>query len=171
MPDKLITPQMRISLKNPLGKLLSAKQALLELGENGKIVAVGDITTLFLLKNGILPDVCFIDYVCKRRKISASQKRQLVQFKARIVRVRNPAGRISAQLVNACRSIFQSGKNEFVKVIVNGEEDLAVIAVCLFAKIGTRIVYGQPGKGIVLIKQSKKSLGLAKWYYKNSVGI
>ena len=150
---------------------MDEKQALLELLGKGKIVAVGDITTLFLLKNGIWPDICFIDYVCKRKKITISQKRQLVQFKARSIRIKNPAGRISGQLVNACKAIFQSGKNEFVKVIVNGEEDLAVIAVCLFAKIGTKILYGQPGKGVVMIKQSKKSLGLAKWYYKNSIEI
>jgi len=35
-------------------------------------------------------------------------------------------------------------------IVVNGEEDLAPIIVHLLAPIGCAVIYGQPGKGVVV---------------------
>jgi hypothetical protein len=42
------------------------------------------------------------------------------------------------------------------RIVVNGEEDLLVIPAVLLAKNGSAVVYGQPGRGMVLIKVTEK---------------
>jgi uncharacterized protein (UPF0218 family) len=40
--------------------------------------------------------------------------------------------------------------------LVDGEEDLLAIPVILNAPLGTRVVYGLPGKGAILIAVDRK---------------
>ncbi len=57
------------------------------------------------------------------------------------------------------RSIALGGD---VKIKIDGEEDLSVIPSVLLSPIDSYVFYGQPEKGIVMIKISKKRKKLAK---------
>ena len=39
-----------------------------------------------------------------------------------------------------------------VRISVNGEEDLLVIPVCIYAPENAIILYGQPNEGLVIVK-------------------
>ncbi|MCG3779568.1 MAG: hypothetical protein JW390_20152 [Nitrosopumilus sp.] len=39
-----------------------------------------------------------------------------------------------------------------VRLIVNGEEDLLVLPVCIHAPENSVVLYGQPNKGLVLVQ-------------------
>ncbi|MFH1199494.1 MAG: DUF359 domain-containing protein, partial [Candidatus Micrarchaeota archaeon] len=74
----------------------------------------------------------------------------IAAWKAKIMRVKNPPGTVSAALQKAVRRVF--AKKLFpAKIIVDGEEDLAVIPAVAFAPVGAAVYYGQPGKGGVII--------------------
>jgi hypothetical protein len=48
------------------------------------------------------------------------------------------------------------------RIIVNGEEDLAVIPAVIEAPLGTAIVYGQPSEGMVIIVTTREKKEKAK---------
>jgi len=59
----------------------------------------------------------------------------------------NPAGTITRDLVGALRRAIDSPP---ALVIVEGEEDLAVIPLALLVAPGSIVIYGQPGEGVVI---------------------
>jgi uncharacterized protein (UPF0218 family) len=65
------------------------------------------------------------------------------------VTVENPAGTMTADLANAIRNALTGPEKKVIRVI--GEEDLATLPCVLLSPIGTNIIYGWPGKGMMLI--------------------
>jgi uncharacterized protein (UPF0218 family) len=63
------------------------------------------------------------------------------------IRVRNPAGTLTDELISA---LDHAIGHPPVTVIVDGEEDLAVIPLVIAAPEGAVVLYGQPHRGIVL---------------------
>ena len=39
-----------------------------------------------------------------------------------------------------------------VRIMVNGEEDLLVLPVCVYAPENSVVMYGQPNQGLVIVK-------------------
>jgi uncharacterized protein (UPF0218 family) len=64
------------------------------------------------------------------------------QFK----KVINPAGMITTSLIKALN------KPKTSLIVIDGEEDLAVIPAVLLNPLGTYVYYGQPDEGIVEVK-------------------
>lgn len=62
--------------------------------------------------------------------------------------VKNTAGEISLELVAA---LEKAQKQQLKHILVEGEEDLAAVALVLLAPLGSNIYYGQPNKGMVEI--------------------
>ncbi|MFH1584576.1 MAG: DUF359 domain-containing protein, partial [Patescibacteria group bacterium] len=58
----------------------------------------------------------------------------------------NEAGTLSLSLASALKQALKTGAKH---VFVEGEEDLAAVALMLLLPLGANIYYGQPGKGIV----------------------
>ena len=51
------------------------------------------------------------------------------------------------------------GNENNTKIIVDGEEDLATLAVISLSKIGAKVIYGMPDRGMVVVdvnQQAKK---------------
>jgi len=68
--------------------------------------------------------------------------------------VYNPQGLITPQLVKAVKDgLDQQGK---VKLRVQGEEDLAALVCAAIAPAGSCLLYGLPGKGVVLVMTDAK---------------
>jgi uncharacterized protein (UPF0218 family) len=61
--------------------------------------------------------------------------------------LKNPAGTLTDALINA---IDYAVMHPPVTVLVDGEEDLAVIPLVMAAPVGAIVLYGQPHQGVVL---------------------
>ncbi|AGB04371.1 hypothetical protein AciM339_0483 [Aciduliprofundum sp. MAR08-339] len=133
------------------GELQRVHGILLEEDEikniEGMIICVGDVVTHTLLKMGIKPKMAVVDYKTKRGEMVFEDVRS---FGERVFRVENPAGTITPGLWDAVKKALISEKN--VKIVVDGEEDLAVIPVVFFAPLGANVIYGMPNTGLVLLK-------------------
>jgi len=122
------------------------------------IVTVGDICTLKIVEQLRTPNLIIVDYKTKRNeRLSVKQKIKIDNIKSKIITVKNPPGSITEELWNAINDSLNS--NENTKIIVKGEEDLATLPVISMAKIGTKVIYGMPDKGMIVVdvnQQSKK---------------
>ncbi len=151
MPDKKITPELRRRLKRPHGKVYTGRTAARRLRKTETVISVGDIATEILLKNGVTPAVAIVDFKCRRKDVAKKTKTIIQKFRAKTLKAKNPPGTVSSQLYDACRAALL-GKTRPMKILVDGEEDLAVIPAVIFAPAGAAVYYGQPGKGGVVIE-------------------
>ena len=71
------------------------------------------------------------------------------------VKVVNHPGTISDELWKAIKDSIDSGGN--VRIEVDGEEDLASLAAISLSKIGTKVIYGMPDKGMVVVDVDQQS--------------
>ncbi len=143
-------------LKNPLGKLCRGNgtecvEAMRdELQKAEKVVAVGDMTAFYLLKSSIIPDLAVVDNKTKRSQIPDHILQSLEHDSYKRVEVKNPPATLTEELIDLIRNSLAG--EERVKIVVEGEEDLATLPAILYAPTGSVVVYGQPDEGSVLVK-------------------
>jgi len=144
--SRRVPEKNRELFKEPLGRDLKEKE-LTVIDKKSKMITVGDVVSLTVVKHGIIPDLSIYDGMTERR--------EMTEFAALVKNrgwgetvVGNEAGTITAELIDAVRNAL-NGKNEIIRV--EGEEDLAVMPCILMFPIGTNIIYGWPGKGMKLI--------------------
>ena len=122
------------------------------------IATIGDICTLKIFDEIREPELCIIDMKTKRdTPLDITQKDKMQKIGKRIVNVNNKAGTISNELWGAIDKVINNHIN--TKIVVNGEEDLATLAVISMVKIGAKVIYGMPDKGMVVVdvnQQEKK---------------
>lgn len=144
----ILPQELRSELKEPLGKLYRSLSDV-RVDEESFLITVGDVTTSNALKHGLKPDISIIDNRIQRR---ASD--QDLKDTAEVIRAENPPGTVTRSLWSsietAIRESSSSGKR--FMIIVDGEEDLAVLPSILLAPPGTTVLYGQPNEGVVLVK-------------------
>jgi hypothetical protein len=134
--------EKRIYFKAPFGTLFPDISDVLPLIRGSVVYAVGDVVTYRLLEHGVTPDVAVIDGHTMR---SPCDRSPIIH--ARRFHVKNPAGTLSEELLGGLK---QAVINTPALVFVEGEEDLAVIPLVMIAPEGVKILYGQPGEGIVM---------------------
>ncbi|WP_292460524.1 GTP-dependent dephospho-CoA kinase family protein [Methanothermococcus sp.] len=140
----VLTERLRKILKKPFGKVYKELPPI-----NGKVVSIGDITTKNLLLKNIIPNLSIFDLKTKRN-IPVDINHKFMK----VFEVSNPPGCISYEAMEKIK--YLSTKNyENVALKVNGEEDLLTIPVIKYFPEGTVVIYGQPDKGVVLLKISK----------------
>lgn len=142
--------EVRPLLKRPLGQLFSSVTTAIEYLQQlrpTRLIAVGDIVTAELLEAGLKLDVAVVDFVVMRSPVDKKIRRTIDSFDAKIVRVKNPAGTITQEL----RAVLDEAKPP-LKIIVDGEEDLATLPAVLSAPPGSVVVYGQPYNGVVIVE-------------------
>ncbi len=69
--------------------------------------------------------------------------------------ISNPPGTISLELIDALRSVLPTDHNDDhppVQIQIEGEEDLAAVALILLLPLESEVFYGQPDKGIICMK-------------------
>ncbi len=153
--DNVLTGKLDLELKEPVGDLFTGPDDVCEIAmssaiesiDDGLLVAVGDITAATLLSMEIIPDIAFVDGYTKRKELP--EKVDLNPFDA-VLHCSNPAGSITSSLISAIDAALHSDGT--VCVDVEGEEDLAPIIIHLLAPLGSNILYGQPGEGVVVTK-------------------
>ena len=141
---------LRDQFKNPLGVLLPEdtvdKAHISEyLSDNSYIITVGDRTTEKMIDFGLIPSLQIIDGVEKREKRELPKLENTTELT-----VDNPAAEITSQSIDVIKQAFTLPSP--VRIVVNGEEDLLVIPVCVHAPDNSIVLYGQPHEGLVVVE-------------------
>lgn len=142
---------LRPEFKEPLGPIETDPAALLAAADP-PLVTVGDIVTYHVLQAGRTPEVALIDDRTQRSAVDDAIQAALTdhaeQFD-RHVEVRNPAGTLTAALLEALRAAVARAPAESTLLEVDGEEDLAALPAVYLVEPGGSVVYGQPDEGMV----------------------
>ncbi len=139
----LILPEERRRLfKEPFGVLYPSIDEVIPLIAGRDVYTVGDVVTHNLLKKGIIPTVAVVDGYTMR-----SPCNRMPAVHGECIPVKNPPGTLTDELICA---LERAVRNPPSTIIVDGEEDLAVIPLVLTAHDGAIVLYGQPHKGVVL---------------------
>ncbi len=148
----MLDDTLRAQLQKPFGYLCSEDRCAEKLTAYRTILTVGDITTYRVAVSGIVPDICIIDGITMRRRVPDTISDTINSEPRTIYEVDNPPGTISSQLMNAVRhAVAGIALHERARIVVHGEEDLAVIPAVMEAPEGAAVVYGQPNEGMVII--------------------
>ncbi|MGC8662811.1 MAG: GTP-dependent dephospho-CoA kinase family protein [Thermoplasmata archaeon] len=139
LPDNL-----RDELSKSVGQIYS-ENSIYDLLKNKDVIAVGDETTLTMLRNGLMPRLSIFDLKTKRKIIGQDI---INNFNHRLI-VTNPQGKLSYYLINSIK-IALNKKIPAIQVI--GEEDLASLACISLANNGVIIIYGIPNMGLSIIE-------------------
>lgn len=143
-----LTERLRSELGMPFGRLLQGDELLDNLSGCQKIITVGDRVSTTLINKGVIPHLTVYDRRNERKELDASEHPADLLSVPEIL-VDNPPGLITPQLVRAMREGLDH--EEKVKVRVQGEEDLAALVCAAIAPAGSCLLYGLPGKGVVLV--------------------
>jgi len=152
--DYKITERLREELKKPIGKIFEGDNpfvtknliSYVEKENIDSVVCVGDEVSHDLINSEYKPKNIIIDGKVMREKIDYAQT--LIDLYPSKFILNNPSGTIS---IEAWRLLRDALKKESA-VFVEGEDDLLVFPVALLAKDRTAVVYGQPGRGKVLVE-------------------
>ncbi len=146
-----LPPDLRKRLSKPQGFLyrdviefIKSKNSL------DKLISVGDQITHNLLLEGMIPKLSIVDLMVQRNQKFRSLKELGFPDSQKYVTAKNPAGNITLALAENIGKILKSESKSNV-LIVEGEEDLAVIPAVLLSPLGFTVIYGQKDKGVVAI--------------------
>ena len=139
----LILPEEHRKLfQEPFGELYLNIDEILPIITGSIVYAVGDVVTHNLQKRGLTPAIAVIDGYTMRLPCT-----RMPVYCGECIRVKNPAGTLTDALINA---LDYAVMHPPVTVLVDGEEDLAVIPLVMAAPVGAIVLYGQPHQGVVL---------------------
>lgn len=162
MKNKILPASMRAELQKPLGKILTTKEAIEEIGSKN-IIVVGDHVGHLFLINKIKPDLLIYDYKSMRKSVEKKVRDEIDNYEVEKIKVKNPAGKITAEACFAVENAINSRKK--IKIEVEGEEDLLALPAIMFAPIGNILLYGQPNQGIVLVEINEKIKKTVNQFY------
>jgi len=145
-----LSDDLHDQLKNPLGNLISdndpnKENIIKKISNESIIITVGDRTTENLLQLGLKPHVQIVDGLEKRSKrvVPTDDKTNTKLF------CKNPPGEITTESMKVIQEAFSTEPP--VRILVDGEEDLLVIPVCIYAPENAVVMYGQPNEGLVIV--------------------
>jgi hypothetical protein len=161
-PPRFLQVEERASLKSPKGDVFAAKDGKPEervvqrIKDESpiKVIAVGDMTSDTILREGYTPDVMIVDGLTKRgpygKQFSASHE----------FTIYNPAAVIYPEAWSAVNTAIHEREKSLI--IVDGEEDLIGFPAVLLAPNGSAVLYGQPDVGIVWIPVNDENKKIAR---------
>ena len=114
-------------------------------------ISVGDIAAITLLKQKIKPDLAIVDLKTKRQPVFLNLS--ALGLKPGLL-THNPPGFITVDLAEKILSCLSK---KIPTLLVDGEEDLAVLPAILLSPLKTTIYYGQPDSGLVKITVTEKT--------------
>jgi len=149
---KLILPEnLRSVLQRPWGKILN------EVPEEiigAKTVAIGDITVQRFNKKNVGQFLSIVDFLVQRQ-IRFHTLTELGLTDKHVQKAKNPHGTLTPELFQAVKKAFKTTGEKII--LVEGEEDLAVLPVLLIAPLEFLIFYGQPNEGLVKIEVTEEN--------------
>jgi uncharacterized protein (UPF0218 family) len=148
-----LTPELRLTLKQPLGILIRGSFAetmkklknMVDEENPPSIISVGDTVSRNLIQNRFQPKLAIVDNKCMRKNIPPT-----LLAADTAVHVKNPQGAITEEAISTIQDTLKSSQR--VKIVVDGEEDLLTLIAIAYASENSFVVYGQPYEGIVVVK-------------------
>ena len=168
MPDSyVVTSDMLSKFKEPFGTLIQGSfsetmdqlKEIIRKEKPSKIISVGDTVSRNLHDHQIIAHLSITDNQSLRRKLQPQ-----VFPEKDIAKVKNPQGSITHQAIVAIQNALQNEKP--VQIIVDGEEDLLTLIAVLYAPENALVIYGQPYKGIVIVKVTREKRAEAEKIWK-----
>lgn len=154
-PRRYVLPEaLRGELARPFGPVVAGKELPGLLAGAPAVLAVGDVVSLTLKTLGIEPRLFVCDFLTQRGEPDPTYEAELGAWGQKAFRVSNPAATITREAWDAIRLGLAAagGPGEGpVRVVVDGEEDLLGIPCFLEAPEGSVVIYGMPGKGVVVV--------------------
>lgn len=155
--DVSFTENAKERVRRPIGELLTGSperiasqvKAVIADLKPVKTIAIGDVSSRFMRDHRIRSDVYVVDGRVERRV-----SKDLAVEGATEIQVSNPAGKITREAWSALREALR--RKSPVVVRVCGEEDLLTIPAVEAAPMGSLVLYGQPGEGLVAVKVTPK---------------
>ena len=149
----ILKEEERKTFKKPFGQIYPSIKVIKKTLEKYKnnhqlIISIGDATSINIIHENIIPDLAIIDNQIERKK---SPMENEFSYDHTQLNAENPPGTITPQLwktINQAFKLIKSGFN--ILIVVEGEEDLAVMPCVITAPPGSILLYGQPGEGVVL---------------------
>ena len=149
-----LKPEMAQELKQTKSKVYTKSPAFLE--KSDFIATIGDICTIKIIEEIRIPDLMIVDYKTKRNvELTNKQKKVIDNINCKTVKIDNKAGTISEELYLEIEKAVNS--HEKTRIIVIGEEDLATLPVIKHCKIGAKVIYGMPDKGMVVVDVNQQA--------------
>jgi pantetheine-phosphate adenylyltransferase len=149
----LVLPEiLRSELQHPWGEVLGGVPENIQ---PSKTIVIGDIVTLTFNKNNVGQFLSIVDFVVQRQ-LKFHELSELNFSHNNIEKARNPHGTITSELLMAIEKAFKKNTEKKI-ILVDGEEDLAVLPVLLCAPLGYSIFYGQPNVGMVQVLVTEES--------------
>lgn len=143
---KLILPEnLRSELQKPWGEVLK------EIPQNingTQAVVVGDAAAQKFNEKKIGQFLSIVDFLI-HREIKFHELSELGFDGQNVKKIKNSHGELTPELMQAVVEAF-SKKTKAV-ILIDGEDDLAVLPVLLIAPLGFSVFYGQPNEGLVRV--------------------
>lgn len=139
--DVKLSPEQRSFFSQVQGEMISTPAAT---GPKRFVGVVGDESLELFLDHDWKFSVGVYDLKKQRLSVSSPTLQQLKPD----LKVTNPPGFITQDLVSGLSTAISSKKKKSL-VFVDGEEDLAGVALVLVAPLESYIYYGQPNAGLV----------------------
>ena len=163
-----LTPEVEAELKDPFGQLVpgpeddpsvAMSKVIAQIGgESAPVIAVGDVTVLTLQNLGRPADIALVDGHTRRQPWYGADGIDPSAYDE-VLQCESPAGSLTPSLLEACEqamlSWIENGTTHLIEV--EGEEDLAPLILHPLAPLGSVVLYGQPGSGVVLRWCSEES--------------
>lgn len=146
-PDLLLRPSQRPLLSRPLGPVLTEEKARGEIERRRSVSTCGDMVTATLVQWRLTPFVAVVDGKTLRDRPFPTE-RWAELTRGRTLRARNPPGEVTAELQLRLRELVRGGGG---LLVVEGEEDLAVLPLARELPLGATLLYGQPGEGLCFL--------------------
>ena len=149
--DPELNADIIMELKKPLGKLYpNFEDAIDDIVSSEYFISVGDATFNNLIKYELYPNIGIIDNLIQRE----NHVHDIIPVDE-LLRAENPPGTITEDLWETIEHAIElSDDGDSHIILVEGEEDLAVLPCILLAPEETVILYGQPTEGLVLLNVS-----------------
>ncbi|MEM4245882.1 MAG: DUF359 domain-containing protein [Candidatus Bathyarchaeia archaeon] len=147
---------LRPLLQKPLGEVVSGAEEevaakirrIIECVRPPRVVAVGDAVSRLVSRHGLEAGLMIVDNREMRRPVEQYDYRV-----ERIFKVANPPGVIEDATWPVVAEALEGGRS---LIVVDGEEDLLALVSAAQSPIGSLILYGQPGEGVVAFTADKK---------------
>jgi len=145
-----LSKDLRDHLKKPLGNLINdnnpnKENIIKKISTESIVITVGDRTTENMLQYGLKPQIQIIDGLEKRNQRTIPTDETVNTN----LSCRNPPGEITEESIQTIQKAFSCEPP--VRILVDGEEDLLVIPICIHAPENSIVMYGQPNEGLVIV--------------------
>lgn len=151
----ILPDELRQELKKPFGELIVNIDNWLKIKSNIdelKAITVGDVVTKKFNDHKVKNILSIIDFKVARSVQFASLTNHGFDQNVIVYEVKNLPGTITNNLFFTIKDIFTLlDESKRHVIVIDGEEDLAVLPVILTSPLGFSVFYGQPNEGVVKV--------------------